>query len=94
MSGLHSATHSPPPFSDPPGAEAGRGVHRGHGGRGDPVRAAVFPSARRDREGGRLLPPRLPIHRRHRPGQPAGPGRLHYAHCGETHSNTNSVRAC
>lgn len=71
-------------LSDSPGAEAGWGVHRSDGGRRDALRAALFPAAGRDGAGGRVLAPHLPLHRRHRPGKPAGPSWLQHAHCGES----------
>lgn len=80
---MTNTSSPPPPLSDPPGAEARRCVHWGHGGRGKPVRAAMLPAAGRDGARGGLLPPSVPLHGRHRPGQPAGPGRLQHAHRGE-----------
>lgn len=69
-------------FVDPPGAEAGRSVHRGHVRGRHSVRATLLAAAGRAGEGGRLLPSRLALHRRRRPGTPAGQGWLQHPHRG------------
>lgn len=69
-------------FVDPPGAEAGRGVHRGHVWGGHPVRAALLPAAGRAGEGRRLRSSRVALHRRRRSGAPPLQGWLQHPHRG------------